>query len=56
MNLFKIVFLFILSGCSTYDSKFICKEASGIPCEMLSRIDKRISENQCNLEEKKCCK
>lgn len=56
MKLLNFVIILFLSGCSTYNSKFICKEASGLPCEMLNLIDKKITQNQVKNMSKKCCK
>gem|GEM_PF-5365927 len=43
MRLLIIILLStILSNCSSYNSKFICKEAMGSPCKMMSELDKKI--------------
>lgn len=36
----------IITGCSTYPSKFRCGEAKGLGCTMLSVIDKQIDSGQ----------
>lgn len=47
MNKILYLLLCFLSACSTYHSKYTCKEATGIPCEMLSQIDKQAQNNGC---------
>lgn len=53
MKKIPLLFLFLLSSCSTYHSKYTCKEASGIPCEMLSQVDKKVETIK---HDKICCR
>lgn len=53
MNLLILICACFLSGCASYNSKFICKEASGNPCVMLNSVDKQIA----NMESaERCCR
>jgi hypothetical protein len=48
--------LFLLSGCSTYSSKFTCDPATGLGCTMMRLIDKKIDSGEADKIYKKNCK
>lgn len=48
--------LLLVSGCSTYPSKFKCGDARGLGCTMLSEIDRQIDSGEIEevYQDKKC--
>lgn len=40
------VALVLLNGCSTYSNKWGCKDARGLPCEMLSEVDEKVNSGE----------
>jgi hypothetical protein len=36
----------MLSSCGTYSSKFSCADARGMPCRMLSEVDKMVDSGE----------
>lgn len=38
--------IFLLSGCSTYPTKFKCQDAQGLGCTMMSQIDQQIDSGE----------
>lgn len=52
-----LLLLLSISGCSSYQSKFICHDAKGLPCIMLNNVDRKISNNSIeqSISETYCC-
>lgn len=45
-----IVFILGLSGCSTYDSSFICPDAKGPSCTSMSRIYQMVESGEIEVD------
>lgn len=41
-----VILLPLMSGCSTYSNKWGCKDARGLPCEMLSEVDEKVNSGE----------
>ena len=46
LKILLLTMLFSLSACSGYGSSFSCRDASGLPCQPLSAVDRQINSGE----------